>query len=93
MATYNPSEGNLPKWAQAELDKLRNEVITLRSAESARLVAHVVRLDQDWFVMPGPANGEPPVRLWTLTEQGPQLLGVLEYGQSLMMQQVKESGE
>ena len=27
MSSYNLSEGNLPKWAQQEFDKLRNEVI------------------------------------------------------------------
>jgi hypothetical protein len=90
MGTYNPSEANLPKWAQAELDKLRNEVITLRASESARLVAHVVRLDNDWFVIPGPAEGQPAIRLWILTPNGPQLLGTLANGQSLMFQQAKE---
>jgi hypothetical protein len=90
MSSYNPSEANLPKWAQQEFDKLRNEVINLRASESARLVAHVVRLDNDWFVMPGPSEGQPAIRLWTLTADGPKLLGTLANGQSLMFQQAKE---
>lgn len=91
MTHYGYTETNLPKGAQQELDDLRKQIITLRAAESARLVAHVIRLDQDWFVMPGPAEGQPGVRLWTLTAQGPQLLGTLAHGQSLMFQQAKES--
>jgi hypothetical protein len=91
MSNYGYTETNLPKGAQQELDDLRRQVITLRAAESARLIAHVIRLDQDWFVMPGPANGTPVIRLWVLGEQGPQLLGTLANGQSLMFQQAKES--
>jgi len=91
MPNYGYTETNLPKGAQQELDDLRKQIIMLRAAESARLIAHVVRLDQDWFVMPGPQPGQPSVRLWTLTEQGPKLLGTLSNGQSLMFQQAKES--
>jgi len=87
MPSYNPSEMNLPKWAQQELDQLRVENITLREKASAVLAAHIVKLDRDWFVMPGPAEGQPAIRLWTLTQDGPKLLGTLENGQSLMMQQ------
>lgn len=90
MPNYGYTETNLPKGAQQELDDLRKQIIALRAAESARLVAHVIRLDQDWFVMPGPAERQPAIRLWTLTEQGPQLLGTLANGQSLMFQQAKE---
>lgn len=88
---HNPSETNLPKWVQELLDKLRTENINLRAAASGLSVAHVIKLDQDWFVMPGPAQGQPPIRLWTLTERGPQLIGTLANGQSLMFQQAKES--
>lgn len=83
---YNPSETNLPKWAQQALDELRVENRALREKASAAMVAHIVRLDQDWFVMPGPSEGEPIIRLWTLTGGGPQLLGTLAPGQSLMLQ-------
>lgn len=36
---YNTSEGNLPKWAQAELDQLRVENINLREKANAALAA------------------------------------------------------
>jgi hypothetical protein len=87
---YNPSESGLPKWAQAELDKLRTENINLRAATTASLVSHVIRLDQDWFVMPGPSADQPAVRLWVLGSEGPKLLATLGNGQSLAFQQVKE---
>jgi hypothetical protein len=93
MGNYGYTETNLPKGAQQELDDLRKQIIMLRAAESARLIAHVIRLDQDWFVMPGPPESSPPIRLWVLTEQGPQLLGMVKNGQSLMFQQAKESEE
>jgi hypothetical protein len=83
---YNPSEGNLPKWAQQLLDELRTENIRLRDQVSHIQVAKIVKLERDWFVMPGPAEGQPSIRIWTLTEQGPQMIGVLERGQSLMFQ-------
>lgn len=90
MTNYGYTETNLPKGAQQELDDLRKLVIKLREAETARLVAHVVRLDRDWFLMPGPQDGQPTVRLWALTQDGPVQLGELKQGQSLMIQQVKD---
>ena len=93
MGNYGYTETNLPKGAQQELDDLRKQIIILRAAESARLVAHVIRLDQDWFVMPGPADGQPAIRLWVLTDDGPKLLGTVVNGQSLMFQQAKENQE
>lgn len=90
MSNYGYTETNLPKGAQQELDDLRKLVIKLREAETARLVAHVVRLDRDWFVMPGPQEGQATIRLWALTESGPVQLGELRQGQSLMIQQVKD---
>lgn len=93
MQNYGYTETNLPKGAQQELDDLRKLVIKLREAETARLVAHVVRLDREWFVMPGPSEGQPTVRLWALTNHGPVPLGELRHGESLMIQQVKEESE
>jgi hypothetical protein len=93
MSHYGYTETNLPKGAQQELDDLRKLVIKLREAETARLVAHVVRLDREWFVMPGPQEGQPTVRLWALTNHGPVPLGELRHGESLMIQQEKESDE
>lgn len=88
---YNPSEQNLPKWAQEMIGQLRVENINMRAAVSGIKVAQIVKLDQDWFVMPGPNAGEPAVRLWVLTADGPRQLGTLAHGQSLMMQLAKES--
>lgn len=90
---YNSSEQNLPKWVQEMIGQLRTENINMRAAMSGIKVAQIVKLDQDWFVMPGPDAGQPTIRLWTLTEQGPQLIGTLAHGQSLMMQMAKESEE
>lgn len=90
MSNYGYTETNLPKGAQQELDDLRKLVIKLREAETARLVAHVVRLDRDWFVMPGPQEGQPTIRLWALTIEGPVKFGELQQGQSLMIQQVPD---
>ena len=58
---YNPSETNLPKWTQQLLDELRAENIRLREKASAALAAHIVKLDRDWFVMPGPSGGTPAI--------------------------------
>lgn len=91
MANYGYTETNLPKGAQQELDDLRKQIIALRAAESARLVAHVIRLDQDWFVMPGPEDGQPTIRLWILGDGGPHLVGTVAHGEALMFQQAKES--
>lgn len=88
---YNPSEQNLPKWVQELIGQLRVENINMRAAASGIKVAQIVKLDQDWFVMPGPNAGEPAVRLWVLGEQGPQMIGTLAHGTSLMMQLAKES--
>ena len=88
MRTYNQSEGSLPKWAQAELDELRVENINLREKANAALAAHIVKLDRDWFVMPGPAGDAPTIRLWTLGTEGPRMLGELTAGMSLAFQQV-----
>ena len=38
--------------------------------------------------MPNP--GQPTIRLWALTSDGPVQLGELRQGQSLMIQQVKD---
>ena len=93
MTTYNPSEGNLPKWAQQELDKLRVENINLRAQTTGAPVAHIVQLKQDWFVLPGPKSDEPAIRLWLLTEAGPQQIGLLKHGESLMFQREPAAGE
>lgn len=87
---YNSSEGNLPKWAQAELDQLRVENINLREKANAALAAHIVKLDRDWFVMPGPTSDAPTIRLWILGPDGPRQLGDLTPGLSLAFQQVKQ---
>lgn len=85
---YNPSETNLPKWTQQLLDELRAENIRLREKASAALAAHIVKLDRDWFVMPGPSGGgTPAIRLWILSEDGPKMLGELTAGMSLAFQQ------
>lgn len=90
MRNYGYTETNLPKGAQEELDDLRKQVIRLREAQAGQALTYVMRLDNDYFVIPGPQEGQPSVRLWMLTPTGPQMIGVLEHGRSLMMQQVKE---
>lgn len=91
MATYNQSEINLPKWTQQLLDELRTENINLRSQATAAIGAHVIRLERDWFVMPGPKTSEPAIRVWLLTEDGPQQIGTLKQGHSLMFQRETEN--
>src|SRR5436853_4022319 len=63
--------------------ELRNENINLRAVVGGLKIAQIVKLDRDWFVMPGPAEGQPPIRLWTLTEGGPQMVRSEEHTSEL----------
>lgn len=84
---YNPSEAGLPKWAQELLDRLRTENINLR-AQTTPGAATVVKLQQDWFVLPGPAKDEPPIRVWILGSDGPQMIGQVAHGDTLAFQRL-----
>ena len=84
----NKDERKLPKWAQAELDCLRSDLIYQRERYDRLQMAHsLTEQGREWFTLPGPVlrEGEYGLGLFFLSRDGAHRACTLYEGDVLLI--------